>query len=427
MTLWLLFLICTVLIALCYLWLGSAIAQNPDGSMTSLYALKKIEKDLPDTKPVHEYCARMYGSSAKKGGYALLVLSVVGMLCVLNQSDAAINIAGGLLFLLEVLFYFGLLFYCRKKAADRFENSPAGSVKNETDKTAKLEQTAGKVSRSAVPEKPLIVPAETSSKSLRVTPKDADHPDSLNGSIQPDFREEKQKPVDHSPASAAETEKSAPAEEMEPLQAANGESVPVASDDKPSSLSYFVVRSTPKEKEKAVSTKPEPAQAEKAAIPEESQPVPPVQNSAVSTLPEKANTAEKSETTPESFASEDTEVPTANAEEPESLTGRAPNPASQSTLSEIFENDETLVFEDEERTEHLSKGPNNAPTPRKYREKQDPAAAALKQTETILNESFESGTEKPVLSRSKKKAEQEEARPKNYRSIASTLHNKTTR
>lgn len=421
MTLWLLFLICTVLIALCYLWLGSAIAQNPDGSMTSLYALKKIEKDLPDTKPVHEYCARLYGSSAKKGGYALLILSVVGMLCVLNQSDAAINIAGGLLFLLEVLFYFGLLFYCRKKAADRFENSPAGSLKNEKNEPAKEEKTADKVSRSAVPEKPLIVPAETSSKSLRVTPKDADHADSLDGSIQPDFREEKQKPAEYSPVSAAETEKSAPAEEMEPLQAANGESVSVASDDKPSSLSYFVVRSTPKEKEKAVSPKPEPSQAEEAATPEENHPVPPVQNPAVRIQPDKA---EESEAAPDSASKTAEILPVSQTEEPERPT--SPD-SGQSTLSEIFENDDTLVFEEEERTEHLSKGPNNAPTPRKYREKQDPAAAALKQTETILNESFESGTEKPVLSRSKKKAEQEEARPKNYRSIASTLHNKTTR
>lgn len=121
-TQWLLYLVSTLLIALIYIFLGTAIEQNPSGSLAAAMGLRKKDLTAPfiQNEKARTWAQRLYGTRQKKGGFGLAVLAIAGMLCVFNQSDQAVMIAGAILFGLELLFFFGLQTSCAKAVRKHF-------------------------------------------------------------------------------------------------------------------------------------------------------------------------------------------------------------------------------------------------------------------------------------------------------------------
>lgn len=107
---WFLFLFSTLLVAWAFIYFGSSLSKDPNTPMAKAMALKA--RELPENSAQWEEAQKMYGQAEQKGGYGLAIVAVVGMLCVLNQEQQTIFIAGDLILALEILFYIGLRFWC---------------------------------------------------------------------------------------------------------------------------------------------------------------------------------------------------------------------------------------------------------------------------------------------------------------------------
>lgn len=116
---WFLFLFSTLFVAWLFVYFGSLLARDPSTPLSKAIALKS--KELPEDSPQWMHAKKMYGQAEMKGGYGLAIVAAAGMLCVLNQEQQTIFIAGDLILALEILYAIGLRFW----TLSRLKKNPA--------------------------------------------------------------------------------------------------------------------------------------------------------------------------------------------------------------------------------------------------------------------------------------------------------------
>lgn len=150
MTSWFLFLLCHGLICSVFMVLGLSIEKNPNSPLAKSLGFKsKLAQSNPD---YWIEAQTLYGSLLKNGGAGLLITCFICMLCVLGQSELIVSIAGGILFALEVAFYFGLHWYCQYKLKESIANSSQEVEEVQQEKQKKETLSSKEVKKQAKPE-----------------------------------------------------------------------------------------------------------------------------------------------------------------------------------------------------------------------------------------------------------------------------------
>lgn len=176
---WLLYLFCGIVIAACYIAFGKTLAKDPDSGFSATIAYKS---KLLDAHPeLNSKAQKMYGSLLYKGGFGLMVVVIVGLLCVLNQPQDTIMVGGNLVLVIELLYILGLYLWMNQYLQKLTGSKPAKPAKQPKDN----QSASPKTTPAAQPEPASMKNEAAASTSLNESVQNADtHPTITEPDIQ---------------------------------------------------------------------------------------------------------------------------------------------------------------------------------------------------------------------------------------------------
>lgn len=122
---WLLYLFCGLIIAGCMIVFGRNLTQDPDSGFSASIAYKN--KLLTAHPELNARVQKQYGNYLNKGGFGLAVIVIVGLFCVVSQSQDAIMIGGNIVLVIELLYALGLQIWMNQSVQKLTGTQPASS------------------------------------------------------------------------------------------------------------------------------------------------------------------------------------------------------------------------------------------------------------------------------------------------------------
>lgn len=162
---WLLYLFCGIVIAACYIAFGKTLAKDPNSGFSATIAYKS--KLLEAHPELNSKAQKLYGSLLYKGGFGLMVVVVVGLLCVLNQPQDTIMVGGNLVLVVELLYILGVYLWMNQylqKLTGAKPAKPAKEKQSTSPKTAQAEPA------SMQSEPAVSMPSEESAQTAQPAP-----------------------------------------------------------------------------------------------------------------------------------------------------------------------------------------------------------------------------------------------------------------
>ena len=146
---WLLYLFCGLTIAGCMIVFGRTLTQDPDSGFSASIAYKN--KLLTAHPELNARVQKQYGAYLNKGGFGLAVVVIVGLLCVVSQSQDAIMIGGNIVLVIELLYILGLQIWMNQYVQKLTGAKPASSKKKEAVKSSPTKTPAQTNQAQAAP------------------------------------------------------------------------------------------------------------------------------------------------------------------------------------------------------------------------------------------------------------------------------------
>lgn len=109
LTEWILFLAGNLFVCAGFVLIGKSIAHNPPGDREVPLAFRS--KKMPEGDAAWNLGQKTFGSVLTKGGYGLMILNVAAMLAIISMDRTALNIAGTIMLVLELLYFFAARIY----------------------------------------------------------------------------------------------------------------------------------------------------------------------------------------------------------------------------------------------------------------------------------------------------------------------------
>lgn len=145
---WLLYLFCGLIIAGCMIVFGRTLTQDPDSGFSASIAYKN--KLLTAHPELNAQVQKQYGTYLNKGGFGLAVIVIVGLLCVVSQSQDAIMIGGNIILVIELLYALGLQIWMNQYVQKLTGAKPTSSKKKNAAKSSHSDTPAQKHRDQAV-------------------------------------------------------------------------------------------------------------------------------------------------------------------------------------------------------------------------------------------------------------------------------------